>query len=64
MADNLHGSITNSDLKLAGSLLHLDALSQCFGIQEQTILFKGDNLSTTFWARLGNPFRIPGLFQF
>ena len=29
-ADNPHGSITNSDLELAGGLLHLDALSQCF----------------------------------
>ncbi len=29
-ADNPHGSITNSNLELAGGLLHLDALSQCF----------------------------------
>jgi hypothetical protein len=31
-ADNPHDSITNSDLELAGGLLHLDALSQCFNI--------------------------------
>ncbi len=47
-ADNLHGSITNSDLELAGGLLHLDALSQCFDIRERTVLSRRDNLSTTF----------------
>jgi hypothetical protein len=48
MADNPHGSITNSDLELADGLLHLeDALSQCFDIWERTVLSKGDNLSTT-----------------
>jgi hypothetical protein len=54
MADNPHGSITNSDLELAGGLLHLDALSQCFDNQEGTVLSKGDNLSTTFWERRGS----------
>jgi hypothetical protein len=49
MADNPHGSITNSDLELAGGLFHLDALSKCFDIREWTVLSKGDNLSTTFW---------------
>ncbi len=53
-ADNPHGSITNSDLELAGGLLHLDALSQCFDIREWTVLSKGDNLSTTFWERRGS----------
>ncbi|KAL3817789.1 hypothetical protein ACHAXA_005822 [Cyclostephanos tholiformis] len=48
---NPHGSITNSDLELAGGLLHLDALAHCFDIRERTILSKGDNLSTTFWER-------------
>ncbi len=54
MADNPHGSITNSDLELAGGLLRLDALSQCFNIREQTVLCKGDNLSTTFGERRGS----------
>jgi hypothetical protein len=53
-ADNPHGSITNSDLELAGGLLHLDALSQCFDIREWTVLSKGDNLSTTFWECRGS----------
>jgi hypothetical protein len=54
MAENPHGSITNSDLELAGGLLHLDTLSQCFFIWERTVLSKGDNLSTTFWERWGS----------
>jgi hypothetical protein len=40
-ADNPHGSITNSDLELAGGLFHLDALSQCFDIRERTVLQRG-----------------------
>jgi hypothetical protein len=48
------GSITNSDLELAGGLLHLNALSNCFDICEHTIFSKGDNLSTTFWERKGS----------
>jgi hypothetical protein len=53
-ADNSHDSITNSDLELAGGLLHLDALSQCFDVWEWTVLYKGDNLSTTLWERWGS----------
>ena len=52
--DNPRGTITNSDLELAGGLLHLDALTQCFDIRERTVLSKGDNLSTTFWERKGS----------
>jgi hypothetical protein len=51
---NPGGTITNSDLELAGGLLHLDALTNCFDIRERTILSKGDNLSTTFWERKGS----------
>ncbi len=54
IADNPHGSITNSDLELASGLLILDAPSQCFDIRERTVLSKGDNLSTTFWERQGS----------
>ena len=52
--DNPRGTITNSDLELAGGLLHLDAITQCFDIRERTVLSKGDNLSTTFWERKGS----------
>ncbi|KAL3810349.1 hypothetical protein ACHAXA_003078 [Cyclostephanos tholiformis] len=53
-ATGAFGSITNSDLELAGGLLHLDALAHCFDIRERTVLSKGDNLSTTFWERKGS----------
>ncbi len=51
---NPSGSITNSDLKLAGGLLHLDALANCFDIRERTVISKGNNLSTTFWECKGS----------
>ncbi len=51
---NPRGTITNSDLELAGGLLHLDAITHCFDICERTVLSSGDNLSTTFWERKGS----------
>ena len=49
MEDNPNGTITNSDLELAGGLLHLEALTQAFDITKRTVLSEGDNLSATFW---------------
>ena len=46
---NPTGTSSNSDLKLAGGLLHLEALAQCFEIRERTVLSKTDNLATLFW---------------
>jgi hypothetical protein len=51
---NPSGCITNSDLELAGGLLHLDDLVQAFDVHERTVLSQGDNLSTTFWERKGS----------
>jgi hypothetical protein len=51
---NPYGSITNLDLELAGGLLHLNALFNCFNIHKRTILSKGDNLSTKSWERKGS----------
>ena len=48
------GTITNSDLELAGGLIHLEAIAQCFDIRERTVLSKTDNLATLFWQRKGN----------
>ena len=45
---NPGGTITNSDLELAGGLLHLEALAQAFDIRERTVLSKTDNLNTLF----------------
>jgi hypothetical protein len=39
---------------LAGGLIHLDCISQCYDVRERTVLSKGDNLSTTFWERKGS----------
>ena len=52
--DNPHGTLTNSDLELAGGLLQLEAMAQSFDIRERTVLSKGDNLATTFWERKGS----------
>lgn len=43
--------ISNSDLELAGGLLHLEAIAQCFDVRERTVLSKTDNLNTLFWQR-------------
>jgi len=52
--NNPHGTITNSDLELAGSLLHHEAAAQCFDVRERTILSKTDNTPTLFWQRKGS----------
>ena len=52
--ENPRGTITNSDLELAGGLIHLEALVTTFDARERTILSKGDNLNTTFWERKGS----------
>jgi hypothetical protein len=51
---NPRSTITNSDLELAGGLIHLNAIANCFDIRKRTVLFKGDNLSTTFWECKGS----------
>lgn len=53
-SDNPNGTITNSDLELAGGLLHLDACVHCFDVRERTILSRTDNLATLFWQRKGS----------
>ena len=51
---NPSGTISNSDLELAGGLLHLEALAQTFDIRERTILSNTDNLATLFCQRKGS----------
>ena len=48
------GTISKSDLELAGGLLHLDALVQSFDVWERTVLSKTDNLNMLFWQRAGS----------
>jgi len=50
---NPHGSLTNSDLELVGSLLHLDAAALNFDVHEQTLLSKTDNMATLYWQCKG-----------
>lgn len=52
-SDNPGGTISNSDLELAGGLIHLEALAQTFDIRERTVLSRTDNLNTLFWQRKG-----------
>eukprot|EP00804_Cyclotella_cryptica_P000504 CCRYP_018527-RB/>CCRYP_018527-RB protein AED:0.20 eAED:0.20 QI:0/-1/0/1/-1/0/1/0/268 len=53
-SSNPHGTISNSDLELAGGLIHLDCVAQTLDTRERTLLNKGDNLNTTFWERKGS----------
>jgi hypothetical protein len=52
--ENPSGSITNSDLELAGSLLHHEAAVQNFDVRERTLLSRTDNTATLFWQRKGS----------
>ena len=51
---NPTGTISISDLELAGGLIHLDVLCQRYDIRERTILSKTDNLAALFWQRKGS----------
>ena len=51
---NPTGTITNSDLELAGGLLHLEAICQHYDVRERTLLSRTDNLATLFWQRKGS----------
>ena len=53
-AENPDGTISNSDLELAGGLLQLECAAQTLDIRERTVVSRGDNLNTTFWERKGN----------
>ena len=52
--ENPGGSISNSDLELAGGLIQLECAAQTMDVRERTILSRGDNLNTTFWERKGS----------
>ena len=52
--ENPSGTVTNSDLELAGGLIHLEAIVQTFDVRERTFLSKTDNLATLFWQRKGS----------
>jgi len=51
---NPNGTITNSNLELAGGLLHLQATAQSYDVCERTIDNKADNAATMFRQRKGS----------
>ena len=50
---NPKGFITNSDLKLAGSIVNNDILAQAANVCEKTIYISYDNITAVFWQRKG-----------
>jgi hypothetical protein len=51
---NPTGDINNSDLELAGGVLHDDVAAHCFDIRERTTRSNTDNSATLFWHRKGS----------
>ena len=51
---NPQGSITNSDLELAGQIAHLDVLNQHSDCRERTVSILTDNISARSWQRKGS----------
>lgn len=52
--DNPQGTINNSELELAGAILHDDAAVQLYDLEERTIKSSTDNIATMFWLRKGS----------
>ena len=52
--DNPSGTISNSDLELAGSLGHVDVLVQAVDMRERTTHNLHDNTPTLYWQRKGS----------
>ena len=51
---NPGGTINNSDLELAGSLLQQEAVAQCYDVRERTTKDSTDNMATMYWTRKGS----------
>jgi hypothetical protein len=52
--ENPAGTITNSDLELAASIVHLDIAVQAFPSQLQTLAVLSDNAATVHWQKKGS----------
>ena len=52
--ENASGTVTNSDLELAGSILHHDAAVHAWDLRERTHHAATDNLATMYWHRRGS----------
>ena len=51
---NPMGGTTNSDLEMAGSVLHHDGFANCFGMQECIVLSRTYNMATMWWQSKGS----------
>ena len=52
--DNPSGTLTNSDLELAGAVTHLDVMAQTADVRERTVTTLHDNTATVFWQHKGS----------
>jgi len=52
--DNPNGSITNSDLELAATVMHHDIIAQTVHMAERTVATLHDNVPTVYWHRKGS----------
>ena len=51
---NPTGTVNNSDLELAGGIIHHDCVAQCFDVRERTVLSRTDNTAGLWWQRKGS----------
>jgi hypothetical protein len=51
---NPTGTINNSELELAGSVLHNSVAAHCYDICERTIKSSTDNIVSLYWDRKGS----------
>ena len=51
---NPQGTVNNSELELAGGIIHSDCAAQCFVVTERTILSRTNNTSGLWWKRKGS----------
>ena len=48
------GTVNNSELELAGAIVHSDCVAQCFLATERTTFSRTDNTSGLWWQRKGS----------
>ena len=51
---NPQGTVNNSELELAGGVVHSDCVAQCFVVKERTTLACTDNTAGLWWQRKGS----------
>ena len=51
---NPQGTVNNSELELAGGVVHSDCVAQYFVVKERTTLARTDNTAGLWWQRKGS----------